>query len=257
MGWYYMRQGYAMVPTAGKQTGHWFGGEPYHRGARCPVCKIPLLLLADLDCKQIRVREEAKLFRVLDRLPLYFCWRCCAEDLSYLVIDGTRIRVIINGLGVNQGDDFPYEKFPPSFSRQPIKLRPIEYGLAKLLAVYQEVGSDWLSDHDRQSIAKSIVKFRHSGFSSRDVNRHQIGGLLNLIQGHESNICPNRKCDAHKSAKAGYAPRMKELAVLCNDPRSGLPMVEPCGSPHWNEWVQVVFWVCEECLAITVSNRCD
>jgi hypothetical protein len=54
---------------------------------------------------------------------------------------------------------------------------------------------------------------------------------------------------------------MKELAVLFNDPLSGLPMIETIESMkkplRWNEWIQVVFWICEECLAISASNRCD
>ena len=253
---YYMRQGYAIVAKDRGETGHWFGGEPYHNGAQCPVCRVPLLLLADLDCTQIRTSEDAKLFHSLDRLPLYYCWRCCAEHFTYLIIDGKRIRVLRNE-GTNQGEDFPYEEYPRSFPRRPVVLVPIDYGFGKLLAVYQEVDEYWLSDQDRRSIARRITRFRHSGFSSNDVNRHQIGGILGLIQGHESVCCPNSKCKAHKSAKAGYANRMKELAVLCNDPRSGLPMAESSENPHWNEWVQVVFWVCEECLAIAASNRCD
>jgi hypothetical protein len=54
---------------------------------------------------------------------------------------------------------------------------------------------------------------------------------------------------------------MKELAVLFNDPKSGLPMVQSIESvekaSHWNEWIEVIFWICEECLTITASNRCD
>jgi len=256
MSWYYTRQGYAMVVRDGEPTGHWFGGEPYHTGAQCPVCRVPLLLLADLDCTRIRGKEDAKLFNSLKRLPLYYCWRCCAEHLTYLIIDGKRIRVLRNE-GENEGEDFPYEKYPRSFPRRPVALVPLDYKLAKLLAVYQEIDRYWLSDQDRRSISRRMTKFRHPGFSPRDVNRHQIGGLLALIQGHERVGCPNPKCKAHRSFKAGYATRMKELAVLCNDPQSGLPMVETSEGPQWNEWVQVVFWVCEECLAIAASNRCD
>ena len=54
---------------------------------------------------------------------------------------------------------------------------------------------------------------------------------------------------------------MKELAVIHNDPHAGLPMIESAeklSDPSWfNEWVQVVYWVCEECLTIAASNRCD
>src|SRR5271165_202075 len=111
---YYMRQGYAIVAKDSGETGHWFGGEPYHNGVQCPVCRVPLLLLADLDCTQIRTSEDAKLFHSLDRLPLYYCWRCCAEHFTYLIIDGRRIRVLRNE-GTKQGENFPYAECPRSF----------------------------------------------------------------------------------------------------------------------------------------------
>lgn len=72
----YTQQGYTIVATEDESSRHWFGGEPYHSGAKCPVCKIPLLLLADLDCLALREKEAARLFHELDRLPLYYCWRC-------------------------------------------------------------------------------------------------------------------------------------------------------------------------------------
>jgi hypothetical protein len=260
MSWYYTRQGFAIRTTDSEDTGHSFGGEPYHKGAECPVCKVPLLLLADLDCSQLRKQVDAKLFQSLKRLPLYYCWQCCAEHLTYIVMDEKRIKILRNE-GARQGDDFPYPSFPQSFASRPISLTPIDYELGKLLAVYQEVDKDWLSKADLQKIKGGLKPLRHAGFSAGDVNRHQVGGLLGLIQGHERVGCPNAKCRYYKLFKDGYAVRMKELAVLCNDPQSGLPMVE---SPEelenpsrWNEWVQVVYWVCEECLAIAASNRCD
>ena len=73
--------------------------------------------------------------------------------------------------------------------------------------------------------------------------------------------CPNPKCEWHKFAKLGLGSAMKELAVIHNDPWSGLPMVEPVDAledpSHANEWVQVVYWVCDDCLTIAASNRCD
>ena len=256
MSWDHTRQGYALVAGQGDETGHWFRRGALSRRAQCPVCGLPLLLIADLDCTKLQASEDAKLFRSLARLPLYYCWRCCAEHLTYLIIDEKRLKVLRNE-GKCQGEHFPYEKYPASFPRRPVSLEPIEDAVGKLLAVYQEVDKYWLSNADRRLIAQRIACLRHSGFSRDDVNRHQIGGLLPLIQGHESVSCPNAKCKAHESFEAGYGSQMKELAVVCNDPRSGLPMVETSEGPNWNEWVQVVFWVCEECLAIAASNRCD
>ena len=263
MSWYYTKQGYALIAAEDSEQGHWIGGAPAHSGAECPVCRVPLLLLADLNCVWIRQYEEAKLFQQLDRLPLYFCWKCSADDLSYQVVSSTRVRIFGN-LGKPQGEDFPYANFPDQFKRCPAKLVPIPYELAKLLAVAQEVGPEWLSGDDTAAVSAGIAGLRHDGFSQTDVNRHQVGGLLPLIQGHESPECPNPKCKNHKLAHEGYGVRMLELAVIHDDPRSGLPMVEraepggegPCPT-QFNEWVQVVYWVCEECLTLAASNRCD
>jgi hypothetical protein len=264
MDWYYMKQGYTLVPTSGVETGHWFGGEAYHQASRCPGCKNPLLLLADIDCKKIRHKEKSKLFHATDRLPLYYCWRCDGVELSYIVNDAKGIKVV-KYQGEKIPSDSPWHKnYPNSFPRRPISLVPIDYSLAKLLELYQVVESEWLSKEDNRAIQKGLKHLRHSEFTSNDVNRHQLGGLLRLIQDHESIGCPNSRCVRHKlffkDGSKGYF--MKELAVLFNDPISGLPMVQSLESlkkegRHWNEWVQVIFWICEECLTITASNRCD
>jgi hypothetical protein len=259
MDWYYMRQGYALVATEA-ETGHWFGGEPCHSGARCPKCKSALLLLADIDCKQLRKTEEAKLFHVLDRLPLFYCWRCEGTELSYSVIESERI-TILKHEGNKAASDFPYENYPASFPRRSISLIPITYSLAKLLALYQEIGSDWISEEDKLSIAQGLKQLRHSEFSINDINRHQLGGMVRSIQEHVRMGCPNPNCEHHNRFFKDRNTRhfhMKELAVLFNDPISGMPMTEPLesDSSRWDEWVQVIFWICEECLAITASNRC-
>jgi hypothetical protein len=111
------------------------------------------------------------------------------------------------------------------------------------------------------AIQEGLQNLRHSWFSKSSLSRHQIGGLLNLAQGHQYIVCPNPNCEHHKSAKKGYGARMMELAVIHNDPHSGLPMCETLEElsipSEFNEFVQVVYWVCEECLTITTSNCCD
>ena len=82
------------------------GGDAYHDEAICPLCKIPLLLLADFDFVSLGKMEEKRLFCELDRLPLYYCWKCCAEELSYRVTDRSTLKVFKND-GKPQGADFP------------------------------------------------------------------------------------------------------------------------------------------------------
>jgi hypothetical protein len=258
MGYYYTKQGYAVIAEDSPST-HYFGGESYHAGAICPVCKIPLLLLADLDCIALRKTEEAKLFLELDRLPLYYCWKCCAEKLSYRIRNNS-IKIFKNE-GKPQGDDFPYVNFPEKFERRSISLIPIPYEAAKLLAVAQEIDVYWLADSDKKIIQSELENLRPAWFSKSCFNRHQMGGLLHFMQGHEYVVCPNPDCKHHQAAKKFRGTRMLELAAIHNDPQSGLPMIESLeelsGQSDFNEFVQVVFWICEECLTVAVSNRCD
>lgn len=258
MGFYYTEQGYAIV--AGESPSqHQFGGEPYHDGAICPVCKIPLLLLADFDCTSIRAMEKQKLFSELNRLPFYYCWKCCAEKLSYQICNGA-IKIFKNE-GKPQGDDLPYDGFPDKFPKRSVELVSIPYETAKLLAVAQEIDEYWLKEPDKKAIQDGLQNLRHPWFSKNCINRHQIGGLLNLMQGHEYIVCPNPAGKNHQAAKKFCGTRMMELAVIHNDPHSGLPMcesLEELSDPSdSNEFVQVVYWVCEECLTISASNRCD
>ncbi len=256
----YTTQGYAIKAVETSNARHWFGGEPYHSGAKCPVCKVPLLLLVDLDCTEIRKHEKSKLFHTLERLPLYYCWRCCAEKLTYKILDSNRIKIFRNE-GSNQGGDFPYPDFPQSFEKRPVALVPIDYEISKLLIIAQEVGVDCLRNADKRTMQDALRHLRDDWFSPSDINRHQIGGFPNLIQSHDRVSCPNPKCRQHKLNTDGYAAYMKELAVIHDDPQSGLPMVESLesvkGGKRFNEWVQVVYWVCEECFSIAASNRCD
>jgi hypothetical protein len=262
MSFYYIKQGYALIAINDTETGHWFGGNTEHEGAICPGCRNSLLLLANIDCTKLRTLEKAKLFQGIDRLPLFYCWRCEGAIISYSIIDSKHIKVLKH-YGEKASSDYPYDNYPKSFDRQPISLIPIDYSLAKLLAIFQEVDRFWLSDEDLQLIKAGIAKLRHNKFGRADINRHQFGGLLRLIQPHDKLGCPNSYCKNHKLFIDGFEQDscMRELAVICNDPISGLPMVDsidPSGSQNdFNEFVQVVFYICDECLTITVRHQCD
>jgi hypothetical protein len=258
MGYRYMDQGYAIVADD-TPSPHHFGGDPYHAGAICPICQIPLLLLADFDCAVLRALEKKKLFSELDRLPLYYCWKCCAEELSYK-INGNSVKIFKND-GKPEGDNFPYKDFPSKFPNRPVKLVPVPYETAKLFAMAQEVGESWLCEQDKKAIQGGLANLRNSEFARSSLVRHQIGGLLYLIQGHDFIKCPNPECKYSVKFSRLSGVRMLELATLHNDPYSDLPMcerLEEISEPSdWNEFVQVVYWVCEECFTITASNRCD
>jgi hypothetical protein len=255
---YYLEQGYAIIADESSSP-HYFGGDPYHDGAICPLCEIPLLLLADFDCVPLRSLEKKKLFTEMDRLPLYYCWKCCAEKLSYQITGGS-IKIFRND-GKPEGDNFPYPNFPLKFPKRTARLAPVPYETAKLLAIAQEIDEYWLSEDDRKAIQEGLRNLRHSQFAESSLVRHQIGGLLYLMQGHDFIKCPNPECKYSIKFSRISGVRMLELAVLHNDPYSGLPMcqsLEKVSDPEdFNEFTQVVYWVCEECLTLTASNRCD
>lgn len=255
---YYTKQGYAVVADDSPSP-HYIGGDPCHEGTTCPVCDIPLLLLANFECAEFRAKENKKLFSELDRLPLYYCWRCCAEKLSYKV-NGRSIKIFKNE-GKPEGEDYPYAGFPVKFPKRNVKLVPIPYETAKLLAVAQEIGDRWLTEQDQQAIEDGFKILRHHLFAKSCLVRHQIGGLLYLLQGHDWVKCPNPECRDYSMKTKLSGVRMLELATLHNDPYSGLPMcqtLEELSDPNeFDEFVQVVYWVCEECLTLTASNRCD
>jgi hypothetical protein len=53
---------------------------------------------------------------------------------------------------------------------------------------------------------------------------------------------------------------MKFLAVILNDPRGGLPMIEELNDrtrDNWNSLQQVIYHICERCLTIWATNACD
>ncbi len=252
---FYSKTGYALVQDDQSTEDHWIGGSAYHKNAICPVCQIPLLLLVDLNYKIISKNGNLPLVSNFDRLPLYYCWRCSARSLGYRVISLNEIEVLQNE-GRRQPDDFPYSGFPIEFERRPLKLIPITYNISKLLFIAQEIGIDWLDENDNECIYQHLKKYRHSGFLENYLNRHQVGGVLNQFNGHNEVGCPYENCFRHTMFSEGASFYMQELAVIHNDPFSGLPMVgkEP---NDFNEWVQVVYWICEECFTLIATNKTD
>lgn len=258
MSFHYMEEGYRVRVTESTEARHWQGGEAYHKGAWCPNCRKPLLLLWDLDCTDPQLAEH---FGKLRRLPLYYCWTCCVATLAYRVISPKRVEVIIAKAGQEPDPNFPYEDFPLAFERRPIELERIPYEIEKLLFIYSE-RYHLLSSHEEKTLMHWL-KYDRRWRYVRDLSvcvayLHQFGGTPILIQGHEIHLCPNPRCRNYQLWERYNldcnleALRMKELAVIHDDPHSGLDMT---GSN--NPWVEVVFWICEGCFTILSANRCD
>jgi hypothetical protein len=173
--------------------------------------------------------------------------------MDYRVINQKRVAVLANK-GTVQGKDFPYKKYPLQFQRHPIELD----SLHELPKPAQRVVNTGLGMRVPESGKKELEKWLgrrvKSGF---DIWWHQLGGLPWLVQGPERIVCPNKECSW---SRRGWA--MKILAVIINDPPSGLPMVETMKEVnkrkgHFNNFVQVVFHICRSCLTLHAANRCD
>ena len=248
MSFYYLSRGYRVRVSKHSKYDHWQGGKAYHQGAKCKGCRLPLLLLWDINCQDPRFTDRSERpFGQLKRLPLYYCWRC-AGNFSYQVIVPEKIKIIESNCHY-QGDDFPYTHFPSQFDRCPIVLEPIPLEVYKLLVIAQELEANSLSTKEK----RKVTNWQGRNDRHFELWRHQFGGLPYLIQGHEIIRCPNKNCK-----RSGNW--IKELAVIHNDPYSGLPMIETLEEARQkgaNHWVQVVFHICSQCLTIYVSNRCD
>jgi hypothetical protein len=246
---------------AGKQPDgdHWSGGPAYHRGARCPVCKIPLLLLWDINCTDPRFPRRR--FGPLRRLPLYFCWGCVG-DLCYQVVDDKRIR-IFRGYRY-KGPNFPYEPYPECFERRPLALddaRPDE--IVRLVRlIYAQVGDENAAGPSAKEYQVLRRFFGHRVVSGFCTVHHQLGGRpISLYWAMEVFRCPNPACSGASKGNAPGAYRaMKFLAGVLNDPWGGLPMAEPATKEtkkDWDYYVSVQFHICDRCWTIYACNRCD
>ena len=250
---YHFLPGFRVRLTERPDYDHWQGGKAYHKGAICTVCDRPLLLLWDLDCRDPRFfLNGSPVFGSLARLPFYYCWTCCAE-MDYCVAAANRI-VVLKNEGTFQGEDFPYQRFPLQFKRQPIgldKLADVPDELKKSLSISW---TDRVPARAKKPLEKWLGRRVNSGF---DIWWHQLGGVPWLVQGPERILCPNEECSWSRRGR-----RMKVLGVILNDPPSGLPMVETLrkverNNGSFDNYVQVVFHICKGCLTIHAANRCD
>ena len=230
---------------------HWQGGPATHNGAFCDRCQRPFLLIWDINCADPRfVVDDKPVFKNLKRLPLYYCWRCCAE-LAYRVSGNERLQLFHNS-GSEQEKDFPYPNYPLQFDRRPIELsRPDE--MPKRVRDFLLAPPDARVPKETKAALSEWLgrPIRKAEF---DIWWQQFGGEPWLIQGEEQMNCPNPKCSAVRRGA-----HMKILAAVCNDPLSGLPMIETMDDEQrvsgiFNRWVQIVYHICEDCDSPPLSD---
>ena len=240
---------------------HWIGGTGTYRKADCPECKIPLVLLLDLNCEDpALMRASHRKFGELKRLPLYFCFHCYAR-LSY-AMQGRNVRVVETQDG-GPGNVPLYEGFPEYFPKTPVGLDDfVPRGLWRVV-------DKWSSSNDLLGTSLSGKErgllesfFGHKIIVPRYTYHHQLGGeSLREEWDTPAFECPNGECRGGLiDGLLGRNRRMKFLAGVINDPPGGLPLFEPLTEEtrtRWNYFVTVYWQICDRCLTVTASASID
>lgn len=253
----YLERGFLVRFAPDGDSLHWQGGASTYAGASCPLCRMPLLLIWQIDCGAPELeRLPGTLFECRLVLPLFYCF-CQCTTLSYQVVGSDRIHAIETP-DPDPKQAPPYVDFPRTLDRQAIALVPIPTALNNLFVLIQEIGSEeWMTDGDLTMMAKWLGRDVED---RPDVWRHQFGGAPYLVGGHEELLCPNLSCERSRPwVRNEIRFAMKELAVIHNDPAHGLPLFN--SMPHAlrggdiDHWTQLVYHICDECLTLRVSMR--
>jgi hypothetical protein len=235
---------------------HWIGGPPLHPAAVCPVCKIPLLLLWDINTQDPRFPRLK--WGERRRLPLYFCWHC-VSDLAYRVVDASELEFFPVEYAGAAGNG-PYPDYPSEFERTPLSLSASS--VEELLS--QLDGWDFETDPMGRTLSaehgRRISEFLgHPATMALAIFHSQWGGPPSKM-GWDSAVhrCPNPRCSS--LGRLFRKKRMQFLAGILNDPAGGLPMVQSLESlqqESWNFFVSVEFQICPACGTVKGMNRSD
>jgi hypothetical protein len=254
---------FVLRPSPEADGDHWLGGSGDYRGAECPVCNVPLLLLCDFNCDDpmLRKAHRGKL-NALRRLPLFHCFQCFSE-LSYIVDERQKVRIVQTRYG-QSGNGPPYDGFPDFLPRKPIRLDTLVppglvQAIQKWTADDDDVAGDNLSKSQRRVLEDY---FGHPMFIPRFMYHHQLGGESLLPNWDDDAFtCPNKKCPGglfDKVLKRGRP--MKFLAGIINDPPGGFPLMEPLNKDtekNWNFFGSTYYQICDKCLTITTFAASD
>jgi hypothetical protein len=233
-------------------TDHWAGGKPYHQGANCPACKIPLLLLWDINCKDPRFPR------------LYYCWGC-VNDLSYQVFDDGKIHIHLGKR--SKGPSFPYDPYPEFLERRGLNLLDgsvpdeIRRAVLEMYASWDTAAGDAAVPVPKPKDRKMLNDFfGHPADVPMSLFYHQFGGRpLQQLWANEKFRCPNPTCVGSPADRLrGTKRAMKFLAGILYDPWGGLPMGQPANAEtkkHWDFFISVQFHICDCCWTIHGCNR--
>jgi len=227
------------IQKSTRRTRHLLGGDS--PSAACGACGTPLILFANLDAADQRLRNDHK----LKRLPLYYCCSC-PGPVFYQVSGNGNVQVL-------PSRNEPYDEAP--FENPPNALRP---GFLTLKLIRAELETAIFKVVAGSDEFKSLTKSQLSEISSVlgrkprgrwEMYFSQVGGLPLSFQGEEGmpDICPNRSCTYRRRKRAEFKFRPLAVLDLWND---NFWQVKPLDA------VQVVFHICPGCHCISAKYTC-
>jgi hypothetical protein len=219
-----MLPGYLVKAATQPREGfsHFVGGVPAAAGAISPNTGLALLQLLSLDLSDRRLALERP---GIDRLPLLYSWTCGIYQGSFIyqvMSDGVKILNFSPGRG---DPSFPYANYPASYGYVDVCLQELSLSDDVIVEQMNRGGSEAFE-----------LELQHPQLAQP---RNQIGGTPRLMQWPLA----EENCPICKGS-------MGLFACLAN--------VLPGGEPQTdNDFVQVVFLICRDCLTISASNYCD
>jgi hypothetical protein len=183
----------------------------------CPNCDKPLLRVMTLDTRDQRL---CCTHVPVDRLSLYFCWRCnvAQAPFYYRLLTRGRIEILMYGRGgVEEG--FPFSNYPLGFPECAVTLAAMP-----------------------SSVQERLIRINEGLISDAQWARprHQVGGVPFLFQ--YSGMLALKCAVCHNV--------MPFLATICDDTGTGQSFTG-------NRSVQMVFHFCRRCVVVLGYQECD
>ena len=201
---------------------HALCGSQHINGAVSPNSGLPLLLVASLDPADPRLGISRS---KVDTLHLLYSWTCGISHGDFTYRESSQgVEILAYAKGPAHSD-FPYANYPVFFPRVEIELEALTAEEQMVIKKLNRQEEDPISLEDQ--------------FPQLAVPRAQVGGEPRLMQWPlEACVCP---------VCGGSMPL---LASIGNDNRSALGFTD-------NEFVQMVFFLCDTCTVVTAYNVTD
>ncbi len=202
---------------------HSFCGEHHIEGAKCPNCKKPLLRFLTLNLNDSKLAINLS---GIEYLHCLYCWTCelSQEPFYYELLNNDSVKLLQYRSGKSY-DDFPYTNYPSFFPKKDITLQEINKKEQKeIIELNTGVADEWEIMQSNPELCKP---------------HNQIGGVPFMSGDIETLTCP---C-CHNND-------MEFIASICDDESNNLCFVD-------NEYVQVLFFLCEQCKIIGAVHQVD